>query len=120
MISSGPYADELMLSLEKIARPLTLREALVLLPLAVDRPPDQGGAQPSQRRSSTLAARGPFARVAISSPSSPRWNGSSNGRTMSHVGVADALAAPLLADLEEWIDLPVVRRLWASCHGAQR
>ena len=120
MISSGPYADELMLSLEKIARPLTLvsrscsSRSLMNRPADQDRPQAAKGARPARPLEDgplggdQLALVVPLLERLLEGPHDP------------DIGVAGALAAPLLTDFEEGIDPMVVGRLSGSRHGAKR
>ncbi len=109
-----------MLSLEKIGEALHLGEALVLLAVAVDRPADQDRPQPAQRArparpledralgGDQLALVVPLLERLLEGPHDP------------DIGVARALAAPLLTDFEEGIDPMIVGWLSGSRHGAKR
>ena len=120
MISSGPYADELMLSLEKIARPLTfVSRSCSSRSLWIGRPirAVRAGAAPA----SSQADRGPCARWRSAPPSSsPRLEGVLERPHDADIGVAGALAAAFLTDFEQGIDPVVVGRLWDPAVGRRR
>ena len=99
IISSGPYADELMLSLLKIASAFRFeRRSWASRWLLM------GGKYPAQRRGPAGALQdGALAGDQRALPAAALELVLERAHDL-HVGVAGALAALLLADLQEWVD----------------